>query len=104
MKEKELLVQLEAENAALRKQVSHLQARLAELEGRLAKDSHNSSKPPSSDGMARSGYHHRHSSGKKSGGQPGHPGQTLKLVEEPDRIVKYRPQQCSIVISRWKGS
>lgn len=95
MKEEERIAQLEAENAALREQVSQLQARLAELEGRLAKDSHNSSKPPSSDGLGRRWSHRRHPSGKKTGGQPGHPGQMLKLVEEPDRIVKHRPQQCT---------
>ncbi len=49
MRAEERVAQLEAENAALREQVSRLQGRLAELEGRLAKDSHNSNKPPSSD-------------------------------------------------------
>ena len=53
MREEERIAQLEVENAALREQVSQLQARLAELEGRLAKDSHTSLKPPSSDGPAR---------------------------------------------------
>jgi transposase len=95
MKAEERIAQLEAENAALREQVSQLQARLAELEGRVGKDSHNSSKPPSSDGLARKRYPRRHPSGKRSGGQPGHPGQTLKMVQEPDRIVKHRPQQCT---------
>jgi transposase len=111
MKAEEHIAQLEAENAALREQVSQLlgyvaentvlreqvsqlQARLAELERRLAKDSHNSSKPPSSDGQARKRYSRRHPSGKKIGGQPGHPGQTLKMVEEPDSIVKHHPKQC----------
>src|SRR5438045_4021566 len=84
-----------AENAVLREQVNQLQAQLAELERRLAKDSHNSSKPPSSDGQARKRYSQRHPSGKKSGGQPGHPGQTLKIVEEPDNIVKHSPKECS---------
>src|SRR5215831_8201483 len=83
-----------AENTVLREQVSQLQARLAELERRLAKDSHNSSKPPSSDGQARKRYSRRHPSGKKIGGQPGHPGQTLKMVGEPDSIVKHHPKQC----------
>ena len=40
-------------NAALRAQVSQLQARVAELEGRLAKDSQDSSKPPSSEELER---------------------------------------------------
>ncbi len=43
------LASLRAENAALRAQIEQLLQRMAELEARLAKDSHNSSKPPSSD-------------------------------------------------------
>lgn len=53
MIEKQRIAQPEAENAALREKVNRLQARLAELVGRQAKDSHNSSKPPSSDGLAK---------------------------------------------------
>jgi transposase len=94
MTAEERIASLEAENAALREQVRHLQARLAELEGRLAQDSHNSSKPPSSDGLARQRKERKQPSEKKSGGQPGHRGQTLKLVEVPDLVVLHRPQQC----------
>jgi hypothetical protein len=47
MRAEERIAQLEAENAALCEQLRQLQVRLAELEVRLAKDSHNSSKPPS---------------------------------------------------------
>ncbi len=49
----EEIAALKAENAALREQVQALLARVQELQGRLAKDSHNSGKPPSSDGLAR---------------------------------------------------
>jgi cell division protein FtsB len=58
MKAEESIAQLEAENAVLREQVSQLQASLAELEGQVAKDSHNSSKPPSSDGLTAVIIHH----------------------------------------------
>jgi predicted nuclease with TOPRIM domain len=55
-------------------------ARIKELEGQAAKDSHNSSKPPSTDGFKepkRKTQSLRGKSGKKNGGQPGHVGKTL---------------------------
>ena len=61
--------QLRAENQQLREQVGQLGTRLHELEGRVSKDSHNSSKPPSTDGYAKKTRSLRKSSGKKPGGQ-----------------------------------
>jgi transposase len=91
----ERIAELEAENAVLREQVTVLAERLHELEARLAKDSHNSSKPPSSDGLARKTKSLRRRSGKKPGGQIGHRGQTLRLVALPDTVVEHRPVFCS---------
>ena len=95
----QLLVHL-ADYAALREQVGQLQERVAELEGQLAKDSHNSSKPPSSDGLVRKPHSQRKPSGKKSGGQRGHAGHHMHLIEQPDAIVEHRGVVKDAVIRR----
>ena len=87
--------QLRAENQQLREQVEQLGTRLHELEGRVAKDSHNSSKPPSTDGYAKKTRSLRKSSGKKPGGQEGHAGSTRHFVEIPDEIIMVRPEKCA---------
>src|SRR4030067_1681804 len=72
-----------------------LAARINTLEDRLAKDSHNSGKPPSSDGLNKpspKSLRKRH--GRKSGGQPGHTGHTLKMVANPNCIEVHRVRQC----------
>jgi transposase len=69
--------------------VQMLKARVEELEGRLSKDSHNSSKPPSSDGLGKKNKSLRQSSGRKPGGQYGHGGSTLKRVAHPDVVVEH---------------
>jgi transposase len=86
--------ELKAENATLREQVRALLDRVEELEARLAKDSHNSSKPPSSDRLKRKTKSLRTKSGKKVGGQLGHRGETLRLVAQPDVVVEHRPSSC----------
>jgi transposase len=85
---------LRAENVALREQVQALLARVQELEGQVAKDSHNSSKPPSSDGLRRKPKSLREKSGKKRGAQPGHPGHRVSLVATPDQVETHRPALC----------
>ncbi|OJX39878.1 MAG: hypothetical protein BGO78_13975 [Chloroflexi bacterium 44-23] len=72
-----------------------LAERVRILEDRLAKNSKNSSKPPSSDGLSKpspKSLRKRHQ--KKSGGQAGHPGNTLKAVENPDIIKLHQVNEC----------
>ncbi len=70
-------------------------ARLEALETLVRKDSHNSSKPPSSDGLAKKTRSLREASGKKPGGQIGHKGTTLKQLAQPTQIVCHPlPPQC----------
>lgn len=75
-------------------QIGVLSAQVAELHSRLSKDSHNSHLPPSSDRFKRQPKSLRKKSGKNPGGQPGHPGQMLKLVEQPDRVIPHRVECC----------
>ena len=68
--------------------VARLEARIGELEKRLGKNSSNSSKPPSSDGLKRRTRSLRdNASGRKPGGQPGHPGQRLNPSASPDEVI-----------------
>ena len=76
-------------------EVRRLSERVAELEARLSKDSHNSSKPPSSDGLAKKSNSPNVPSGKKPGGQPGRVGKTLERSAHVDSVINHRlPQHC----------
>ena len=87
---------LRAENALLRAENAALMERLAELERRLGLNSSNSGKPPSSDGLKKPPRVSslRQPSGKKTGGQKGHPGTTLRRTETPDATIDHYPQAC----------
>jgi len=75
--------------------IIELMARVTALEVRLGMNSSNSSKPPSSDGYAKPAPKSlRRKSGRKRGGQPGHPGTTLRQVAEPDIVKMHLPEYC----------
>jgi transposase len=82
--------------AELRARVAVLEAENAELKRRLGMDSTNSSKPPSSDSpfAKPAPTSLRRPSGRKPGGQPGHPGSTLALVADPNERERHEPGSC----------
>lgn len=84
-----LVVTLQAENTALK-------ATIAQLQAKLAQNSGNSHKPPASDGFAKQSIRPAlpKESTKKIGGQPGHPGKTLEMVNRPDTIIEHRLTHC----------
>src|SRR5437588_9953482 len=83
-----LMQQMHEQIAALTQQVKDLQAG-------LAKDSHNSSLPPSSDRFVRQPKSLRTKSEKKTGGQEGHPGTTLQFSKAPDEVIEHRVSVCA---------
>ena len=80
-------------------EIERLTARVAELERRLGLNSRNSSKPPSSDGLAKPVVKPpprslRQRMGRRPGKQPGSDGQALRQVAEPDEVVEHAPRRC----------
>jgi transposase len=116
----EAIQQLLKENAELKEALAQKERRIQEVEGllvsallrieelerRVAKDSHNSSLPPSRDHGKRKPLGQREKSSRPTGGQAGHPGHTLGLVETPDEVIVHRPvvcQSCQGDLSQQKG-
>jgi transposase len=83
--------------AELQGRVATLEVENAELKRRLGMDSTNSSKPPSSDSpfTKPAPKSLRRKSGRKPGGQPGHPGSTLALVDNPNERKRHEPGPCA---------
>ena len=75
-------------------QMSSLSEQVKSLRERLAKDSHNSHLPPSSDRFVRKAKSLRPKSEKQSGGQPGHPGSSLHFSSTPDEIILQQVERC----------
>jgi transposase len=86
---------LRAEVSELRGRNFQLGHRNAELEALSTKDSHNSSRPPSTDPPWRKRTRSlRRPSGRLAGGQRRHRGETLRRAPRPDRIREHRPGEC----------
>ena len=100
MTPEEELLELRQENKALHERlaqrdelIAQLQQQVQALEEQLAKDSHNSHLPPSSDRFVRQPRSLRKKSGKKAGGQQGHKGATLMWHACPDEVIVH-PVTC----------
>jgi len=81
---------------SLESQINELNERLQILEARLNQNSKNSSKPPSTDFSVKQKPNpksRRKKSGKKPGGQEGHSGTTLNMVNNPDEVIEH-PLSC----------
>jgi len=85
---------LQAHTKTLEGLIESQQERIKTLEGQLAKDSHNSSLPPSSDRFVRPVKSLRQKSGKSPGGQKGHRGHHLRRAETPDEVLVHPVERC----------
>lgn len=79
--------------AQLLERILPLETENEQLRRRLGLKSHNSHKPPLTDGLAKKPAIPKES-GKKNGGQIGHAGKTLRSVENPDETVVHHAVQC----------
>ena len=75
--------------SGLKQTISDLQENIKDLQRQLNMDSHNSSKPPSSDGYKKANKNRslREKTGRKTGGQKGHKGVNMKLHHEPKELM-----------------
>ena len=71
-----------------------LEVRIKDLESQLNRNSRNSHHPPSIDGFKKVIQNNRIKSERKAGGQPGHEGTTLAMVENPDKVISYPVETC----------
>ena len=91
------VAELTATVAALTKTVEELQEINRDLRRQLNQNSHNSSKPPSSDSFKKPHPQSlRKKSGKKPGGQKGHPGSHMEIPHDPDEVKQYLPEKCQM--------
>ena len=90
-----LIQALRQQVAGLQEQIAAQQELIQQLQDQLAKDSHNSGKPPSSDGLKKGRRKSLRQSGQRPrGGQRGHKGRTLLQVAEPEHVVVHGLAGC----------
>ena len=86
-------------------EIAALKETIKELISQKNKDSHNSSKPPSSDGYKKpSPKSQREKTGKPKGGQKGHAGNHMSIPHEPDDVIDHHPVKeivCHDTPFRW---
>jgi transposase len=90
-RQQEQITLLERELSRQQEQLTQFAEQMKALQERLAKDSH---LPPSSDRFSRQPKSLRKKSGKKPGGQEGHPGKTLLFSPCPDEVLVHRVERC----------
>ena len=87
----------------LTKENLELNQKLKILELRYSKDSHNSSKPPSSDGYKkRPIVNQRTKTGKSIGGQAGHKSNSKPFHQHPDKVYYHLPSGCDCGVEHWE--
>jgi len=95
-----MIQRLAADFAALKAshalETAAMRAEIADLKARLGRNSSNSSRPPSSDSPYKKLKRSVTPSGKKQGGQPGHPGSQRALLDQSavDETVPHFPSTC----------
>lgn len=96
---------LESQVQIFESKIQKLESKVHELEVQISKNSSNSSKPPSSDGLKKppKTTSQRGKSDKKPGGQVGRTGRTLEQVENPNQIVIHSPIECEECASNLSG-
>ena len=86
----------DTEIAGLREQMEQLGAQVADLAARATKNSRNSSKPPSADGLGKPAPQSlRKKTGRRPGRPKGQPGATMELTDHPDHVVRHEPGCCA---------
>lgn len=93
------VAELTATVDSMNQTITELNQTIKELKEQLNKNSKNSSKPPSSDGLKKPAVNKnkslRESSGKMQGAQEGHDGVHLSVISDPDHIENHMHSDCT---------